>query len=136
MSPNPDDITALTPAHFLNMSTAGSAPDEELSECKANYLSRWQVVQKLAQEFWEKWRFEYLHQLQVRNKWNQKSADIAVGELVMLKEHNLPSSKWPLARVTAVHPGKDGLVRVVTVKTASKVLKRGITEVAPLPIRR
>lgn len=76
-----------------------------------------------------------MHQLQVRNKWHTENHDVKIGELVMLKDINLPSCKWPMGRVVELHPGKDGLTRVVTVKTATNTLKRGITEIAPLPVR-
>lgn len=135
LSADPNDVTALTPAHILNLSVMESAPDEDYSETKTSYLSRWQLVQKIAQEFWKKWKTEYLHQLQVRNKWHKENANIKIGELVMISDTNLPSCEWPLGRVIETHAGIDGKTRVVTVKTAKNVLKRGITELAPLPIR-
>lgn len=134
-SSDPNDVSALTPSHLLNITSMKPIPDEDYSDVKSNYLSRWQMVQKVAQDFWRKWREEYLHQLQVRNKWSKKNADIKIGELVMIKDINVPSCKWPLGRVIELHPGADGLTRVVTVKTASNTLKRGITELAPLPVR-
>ena len=33
-----------------------------------------------------------------------------------------------------MHPGKDGHVRVMTIKTAFSVIKRPITKICPLPI--
>ena len=41
-------------------------------------------------------------------------------------------TKWPLARVTAVDPGVDGKVRMVTVQTKKGTYKRPITKIAPL----
>ena len=41
-------------------------------------------------------------------------------------------TKWLLARVTAVHPGADGKVRVVTVQTQKGTYKRPITKIVPL----
>lgn len=135
LSSDPNDINALSPGHFLNVSPMVSVADEDLSETKTNYLSRWQRVQKVAQEFWQRWRVEYLHQLQVREKWHTQNLNVKIGELVVLKDVNLPSCKWPMARIVALHPGSDGLIRVVTLKTATNILKRGITEIAPLPVR-
>jgi hypothetical protein len=42
--------------------------------------------------------------------------------------------KWALGRVLEVHPGSDGLVRVVTLKTKVGILKRPITKLSILPI--
>ena len=49
-----------------------------------------------------------------------------------LQEDNLVPSKWPLARVLQVHPGKDGLVRVATVKTSTGIYKRSTCKLALL----
>jgi len=38
------------------------------------------------------------------------------------------------ARITAVHPGEDGLVRVITVRTASSSYKRPVTKIVLLPV--
>ncbi|GFY44947.1 hypothetical protein TNIN_355501 [Trichonephila inaurata madagascariensis] len=41
--------------------------------------------------------------------------------------------KWTLARVIKIHPGEDGLVRVVDVKTAKGTFTRAVTNLMPLP---
>lgn len=58
LSNDPNDLTVLTPAHFLNTAATQTVADEDLSECKSNRLNRWQLVQKMNQEFWKKWRHE------------------------------------------------------------------------------
>ena len=69
------------------------------------------------------------------NKWLGHSRNIQVGDIVVLKEDNMVPTKWPLARVIQVHPGKDQRVRVVTLKTSSGVYKRPIVKlVLLLPI--
>ncbi|GFY19318.1 integrase catalytic domain-containing protein [Trichonephila clavipes] len=40
-----------------------------------------------------------------------------VGEIVIIKEDNIPPATWPLGKVIETHPGKDGVVRVVTLRT-------------------
>lgn len=134
LSDDPNDTSILTPAHFLNIASGKAIPDEDLSEVRSNRLTRWQLVQKICQDFWSKWRDEYLNQLQSRSKWLKQNSDIKIGELVMLKDANIPPQKWPLGRVVEKHTGKDGITRVVSVKTNSNILKRGITELAPLPV--
>ena len=39
-------------------------------------------------------------------------------------------TKWALARVEEVHTGRDGLVRVVNVRTNNGIYKRPITKIA------
>lgn len=55
-----------------------------------------------------------------------------MGDIVVLQEDGLVPTKWPLAMVMSVHPRKDGLVRVVTVKTHTGTCKCPITKVATL----
>ncbi|KAJ8985425.1 hypothetical protein NQ317_017055 [Molorchus minor] len=83
--------------------------------------------------FWKRWHLEYLTTLQVRNKWCKESPNIEIGTVVVLKNDNSPPLYWPLAVVTAVHPGKDQRVRVVTVKTSKGTFLRPIVKICPLP---
>ncbi|KAJ8914927.1 hypothetical protein NQ315_016081 [Exocentrus adspersus] len=40
-----------------------------------------------------------------------------IGKLVLIKNDALPSFKWSLGRIIALHPGRDGVSRVATVVT-------------------
>jgi len=55
------------------------------------------------------------------------------GEVVLLQEDNTPPLQWPTAIITETYPGKDGVVRVVTLKTPKGTFKRLITKICPLP---
>ena len=54
------------------------------------------------------------------------------GDLVLLQESGTAPTKWPLGRILETHPGKDDLVRVVTVKTAQGIYTRPISKIAIL----
>ncbi|XP_024886568.1 uncharacterized protein LOC112464032, partial [Temnothorax curvispinosus] len=71
---------------------------------------------------------------QAISKWHHPNNNIKVGSIVLLTDERSPPCKWPLARVTALHPGKDGLTRVVTLKTATTTLTRPSAKLAILPI--
>lgn len=60
--------------------------------------------------------------------------NVEVGDMVVIKEDNLPPSKWLLGRVTETFAGEDGLVRKVIVRTATTSLTRPITKISILPI--
>ena len=63
-----DDLTVLTPAHFLLGTTSGLVPDEDLSSLPENRLSRYQLTQRIRNQIWVKWSYEYLQHLQERGK--------------------------------------------------------------------
>ncbi|KAI8119856.1 hypothetical protein CVS40_8798 [Lucilia cuprina] len=75
---------------------------------------------------------EYLTTLQQRNKWKFPSENLKEGTVVLIKDENTHPASWPLARITEVHSGKDGKVRVATLKLANSSLKRPISKLCPL----
>ena len=127
-----DSIEALTPGHFLIGRPLESLPDPSLSYRSFSVLRRWHLCQFLVHQFWKRWSNEYLTSLRRANKWLLPSRNIQPDDVVVLQEDNLVPTKWPLARVLRVHPGKDGLVRVVTVKTSTGVYKRPTCKLALL----
>ncbi|XP_071055150.1 uncharacterized protein [Onthophagus taurus] len=135
ISNDPNDLQALTPAHFLLLESIHSdVPDIDLMQSRINRLDRWQLLQRMVQDFWARWKRDYLHTLQQRSKWNKKSLNLAAGDLVIIKNEQQPPLKWDTGRIIEVHPGKDGIVRVATVRTSTGVLKRPATKLCPLPI--
>ncbi|KYN38434.1 hypothetical protein ALC56_07188, partial [Trachymyrmex septentrionalis] len=65
-------------------------------------------------------------------KWIKPKAS-RVGSLCLLRSEIMPSCKWHLAGITKLHPGDDGVVRVVTLRTASSELIRPLIKVVLLP---
>nr|CAI5831914.1 unnamed protein product [Callosobruchus analis] len=93
-----------------------------------------EIQARLLQTFWKKWSLEYLTSLQPRTKWhNEQPNNLKVGSLVLLADNNLPPLCWKIGRVMECHPGSDGIVRVVTVKTAKGTTKRAIQTLAMFP---
>ncbi|XP_041449352.1 uncharacterized protein LOC121404191 [Drosophila obscura] len=60
--------------------------------------------------------------------------DLEVGDLVVIKEENIPAQEWRLGRVQNAYPGADDKVRVVDLLTARGLIKRPITKVVLLPM--
>jgi len=99
-------------------------------------MDRYQHLQQLVQHFWNRWRTEYLHQLQKRNKWNNPSINrFKPNTLVIVHDdHSLPL-KWSLARILETHPGKDGITRVVILRGPNnRTFKRPIIKLCILPL--
>ena len=116
--PNDDDgIEALTPGHFLVGKPLMALP-EVTSNNSISLLKRWQLCKSLLRHFWKRWSSEYISQLGRFNKWQHPTRNIQPGDLVVIREDSPIATKWPLARVVEVYPGKDNLVRVATIKTA------------------
>ncbi|CAG9090548.1 unnamed protein product [Plutella xylostella] len=129
LTEDPDDVDFLTPAHFLTGGPALLIPDTE-----HDLRSRWQHMQKIYQDIWNRWQSEYLTQLSQRSKWCRKQANFQIGDIVIIHDANLPAGKWPLGRIIQLHPGQDGLVRVVSIKTKNGILKRPIVKLSILPV--
>lgn len=134
LSSDPNDLSALTPGHFLIGCAITSLPEDDLTTTANNRLSNWQHIQKVKQDFWARWSKEYINHLNVRPKWTKGSHEIKEGTIVVLKDDNLPPLQWMLGRVTEIHPGKDDITRTVTVRTSTGMYKRNVRKLAPLPI--
>lgn len=111
-----DDRLALTPADFLIGRPLLTVPEAPTPELPTNRLRYWQRLRQMHQHFWQAWHEDYLATLQQRSKWQQTSENLCVNDIVVVRHENLPPTHWRLGRVTAVHPGSDGLVRTVTVR--------------------
>ena len=130
---DPADLNALTPGHFLIGEPLLSVPEPDLRPVSTNLMTRWQHVQQLYQHFWSRWHKEYLIQLQNRHKWQQPNRNLEIGELVIIRDEQLPPTKWKLGRIVDTHTGTDGLVRVVSIKTKDGISMRPSVKVCPLP---
>ena len=127
-----DGLEPLTPGHFLIGKPLESLPDPADSYRSLSLLRRWHLCQSLLRHFWARWSSEYLITLNRFTKWKCPSRNLAVGDIVVLREDGLVPCKWQLARVVQIHAGNDGIVRVATVKTQTGTYKRPITKLVLL----
>jgi len=90
---------------------------------------RWRKVQFLANEFWARWKKEYLLRLQERQKWNTKKRNFQEGDVILLKEEDLVRARWRLARVVEIITDGDGCVRKAKLLMSDPSLsKKGLRE--------
>lgn len=130
-----DKLTVLTPGHFLIGEAILTVPDQNFFTENVSSLRRWQHSQRVFQSFWRQWSQEYLTKF--LQHYGLKPTNIQqpkVGDIVVIKEDNMPPSRWLYGRVIAVHPGSDQIVRVVTLKTKSGLIKRPTCKLCILPI--
>ena len=134
-SSDPTEIDVLTPGHFLTGGPIVSLPEVPYIDSPFCPRSRWQMLQKITQSFWRVWQRDYLHTLQQRSKWFQCKPNIKVNDVVVVVEPNLPPLQWKLATVEQIYPGHDGVVRVVTIRTANgHTFRRPVVKICPLPL--
>jgi hypothetical protein len=103
----------MSPGHFLIGEPVTQLPSDDYTNVKCNRLSTWQTYQQQLQQFWQRWSFDYLQNLQQRQRWQRASPNLKPCDLVLLKEDNTTPLHWPTAVITETHPGKDVIVRVV-----------------------
>ena len=106
---DPEIFEPLTPNHLLTLKPKILLPPPGESQRTDLYSKKWwRRVQYLTNEFWLQWRREFLHNLQSQQKWISPQRNLSTGNLVILKENDLPRNRWPLAKVTKVIPTKMG----------------------------
>jgi len=133
LSDDPEDLNALTPGHFLVGGPLLAIPEPTLLDASAGRLSRWRLLQQMRDHLWQRWTREYLQGLTPRPKWWTSRGALQQGQLCLVKGEATPPCRWPLARVTRLHPGDDGRVRVVDVRTSVGELTRPVVKIVPLP---
>ena len=131
LSTSPEEVDYLSPGHFIVGGPLVVAPEPSVLDLKENLLSRWQLVNRMSESFWQRFRTEYLSTLQRRNKWQTGTLNLKVGDLVLLREPS-PPLQWKLGRIVQVNPGADSVVRVVSIQLGKTVLKRHASQLVPL----
>ena len=126
-----DSLTPLTPSHFLIGRSAGfqsvmTDKNQPQSLSPSNCREIFEVMQQRMKLFWSRWSKEYLRSLPPTVPNSKVQCNLKLGSVILMKEDNTPKIKWPLGRVIELHPGRDELVRSVTLKTAKGVVKRSI----------
>lgn len=129
-----EGFDVLTPGHFLVGEPLLTVPEYNFESQNVSNLRRWQLTQRMMQNFWRRWSQEYLTTFLHRYKWGSQSPEPNVGDLVLVKEEDLPPSRWLLGRVTTKHAGSDGITRVVSLRTKASVIKRPTSKICILPI--
>ena len=141
----------LTPAHFLiggyNNAIPFSTDDIEDTEylpkvdSSQELLIYWKRNQKQLQLFWRYWTQDYLLNLREtlplthKGPKSQVKRQPKIGEIVIIKDDNLPRRAWKLGRIKSYIFSKDNQIRAVKVQLPNKnILDRAINHLYPLEI--
>ncbi|XP_015118391.1 uncharacterized protein LOC107042035 [Diachasma alloeum] len=133
LAEDPEQLIPLSPDMFLRDLRLHGVADLDQVDAQA-LTRRLRYRQRLKDELRERFRVEYLGQLARRSFEKGLNGSLKEGDLVFVGSDNTKRLDWPLARVIEVFPGKDGVVRVVRVKTAIQTLTRPIQRLFPLEL--
>ena len=131
VSDHPDDLAALTPMSVLTGSIDASLPPDVFIKADG-YKRSWRSVQWMADQFWIRWKKEYMLTLQKRQKWLHASRNLRTGDLVLMVDENCKRGCWPKAIVIETFPDSDNIVRNVRVKTATASYDRDVRKLCVL----
>ena len=110
----------ICPSNILTMkSKVVLPPPGHFVKADEYNRKRWRRIQHIANEFWVRWRKEFLWLLQSRHKWNKKQRNFQNGDIVLLKtEAN--RNQWPMAKVVCINTDTEGFVRSVKLLVGKK----------------
>ena len=136
MSSDLNDARPLTPNHFLvgHVTVTTALEDDSDSVERTHPRRRWMCVQHLLRTVWKRWLREIVARLNISGKWFREKRNVEVGNILLVLDDTVPRGRWPLGRVVAVYPGKDGVVRVVDMQVNGKVYRRSVHRLVPLDV--
>ena len=141
----------LTPSHLLSGRWILSLPDstvatgcdsdEDFQVTSQDVHARMCNLNKILDQFWIRWRDEYLLQLRERYHATDNTGVARVpipGELVLVHDENHPRTMWRLGRVSELIVGSDGQTRGATLEVSTNgklsTLRRPISRLYPLEV--
>ncbi|KAL7882591.1 hypothetical protein SRHO_G00002490 [Serrasalmus rhombeus] len=120
---DPKSIEPLTLNHLLTMKpTTPLPPPGRFVQEDLYARKRWRKVQYLSEQFWSRWRREYLTNISLRQQWHTTRRNVQVGDIVIVKDENTPRNEWPLSKVVEAQEDDDGLVRKVKIQVGQNKL--------------
>ena len=120
-------LEPLSPSQLLTLkSNVVLPPPGQFQKADLYCRQRWRRVQYLANEFWNRWKTEFLPTLQTRRKWTSAQPNLKIDDVVLIMDERVPRCRWPLGRIIDTFPGEDGQVRRVQLKTEQSKYERPI----------
>ena len=130
------ELPILTPSSFMFQRT-NQIPKQDTWRIEDQDLrKRAKYLKTCKENLWKRWKREYLTALRERHNLTHKEAKFRpkVGDVVIIKTDNKNRGTWPLAIVSAIYPGRDGIIRAVELKTTHGTIERPVQHLYPLEI--
>jgi len=123
-----DVLEPLTPSHFLCSSASREiAPTFDPT---SPVMKKWENLSETLDNYWKRFISELMPKLHQSQKWVKTQRNIKVGDVVQVLDKEV-RGRYALGKVTECFTNKkDGLVRVVMVKTAESEYQRPITKLS------
>ena len=132
-----DDSQPLTPAHLLAGRRLSGLPEPAAagldrqvirgaSVSASELRSRYRHQLELLEHFWNRWRNEYLTALREKHRGSRNANEVIKEGDVVLVHDDGPGIPWRLARVVALHRGRDNRVR------SAKITSGGTDTIRPI----
>lgn len=126
-----EDPQPLSPSMLLTLKSRPLLPPPGNFVPQDLYARRrWRRVQYLVDQFWVRWRREYLQSLQRRPKWNKRERNLTAGDIVLVRDKDAHRNDWQLAMVVEAVTSGDGEVR----KASVLICKEGVRKTYLRPI--
>ncbi|GFT10332.1 bel12-ag transposon polyprotein [Nephila pilipes] len=101
---------------------------------KTNIVLRWRYIQKVRENLKQRFKREYLGFL--RSSVTKREDKINVGDIVLIgTDDKKKRLHWLLGRVLELFPGKDGIIRLVKLRTEKGNVLRPIQRLYPLELK-
>ncbi len=87
----------ITLAHFFIGQSLLTSP--VLDSAPFSLSNRLQLLQNLLKGFWLMWSKDYLNNLQQHSKWCREQPNLAVGQIVLIRDNSTKPFEWPIGIV-------------------------------------
>ena len=109
----PDDGSYLCPNNLILGRSSSAIPQGPFKN--GTNTRMFYFIQQLIENFWKKWTRDYFPSLLVQPKWRTFQRNMAVNDVVIIKDNDSLRGEWKLGRVVKAYECKDGKNRKVDV---------------------
>ena len=118
---DPQSLTPLSPSNLLTMKRKViMAPPGSFVRHDLYNRRQWRRMQHLADEFWSRWRKEFMSTLQARSKWTTEKRNFKINDIVLIQP-DVARNSWPMGRIFKINKDENSIVRSVKLLISDKV---------------
>ena len=129
----------LTPSHLIygrRLKGKDIQPNNQIRPDDNSPSKRVRYLDGLLNNFWERFKSEYLTNLQERDVGPANpNVNLKVGDIVLIKEDNVARMEWVMGRVLRLVTSEDGITRGAVLQTKDGTRKRPVTKLCPFEIQ-